>query len=309
MSPEGCAVPIWQNGTHKAYSEVPRPSKFSDLRPICLTPIIARVFEQIVFDSFVSERYHSTLSNDQFGFRKGSSTTCALIKLLNDVYYCRSENDYVRIITLDLSKAFDSVSHRAIIDGLHKSHYNPFLINWYNSFLSGRVHSTLINDQLSRGLTTSQCVPQGTVNGPPLFNSGTNDISVTTDIHERRCRLTKFADNFTPVVGGRIGEHDYASDVIKALEVQFNSKNLTLNDGETKEVLLLSKKGQHPRTIPGVERVTWRKILGVIFCRSRSTLSGKNSVFIQFHFQYRYRSWIKCQPVNFLDFLLDCSVL
>ena len=132
----------------------------------------------------------SELSNDQFGFRKGSSTTCALIKLLNDVYYIRSENDYVRIITLDLSKAFDSISHRAIIDGLHKSHYNPFLINWYNSFLSGRVHSTLVNDQLSRELTTSQGVPQGTVNGPPLFNSGTNDISVTTDNPERRCRLT-----------------------------------------------------------------------------------------------------------------------
>ena len=250
----------------KPIPKCPRPSKFSDVRPICLTPIIARVFERIVFDSFVSERYHSTLSNDQFGFRKGFSTTCALAKLLNDVYYIRSENDYVRIITLDLSKAFDSISHCAVIDGLHKSHYNPFLINWYNSFLSGCVHSNLVNDQLSRELTTSQGVPQGTVNGPPLFNSGTNDISVTTDIPEKRCRLTNFADDFTPVVGGRIGEHDYASDVINALEVQFNSKNLTLNDGKTKEVLSSFKKGgQQPTTIPGVERVTSRKILGVIF--------------------------------------------
>ena len=255
----------WKIGCIKPIPKCPRPSKFSDLRPICLTPIIARVFERIVFDSFVSERYHSTLSNNQFGFRKGSSITCALIKLLNDVYYIRSENDYVRIITLDLSKAFDSISHRAIIDGLRKSHYNPFLINWFNSFLSRRVYSTLVNDQLSRELTTSQGVPQGTVNGPPLFNSGTSDISVTTDIPERRCRLTKFADDFTPVVGGRIGEHYYASDVINALEVQFNSKNLTLNDGKTKEVLLSFKKGQQPRTIPGVERVMSRQKLGVIF--------------------------------------------
>ena len=71
------------------------PSEFSDLRPICLTPFTSRVFERVVFDSFVSKRYHSTLSNDKLGFRKGSSTTCALIKLLNDVYYLRSENDYV----------------------------------------------------------------------------------------------------------------------------------------------------------------------------------------------------------------------
>ena len=207
----------------------PRPSDFSTLRPIFLTPILARVFERIVFDSFLSKRYHSTLSDNQFGFRNGSSTTCARIKLLNDVNYLRSENYYIRLITLDLSKAFDSISHRGIIDGLHKSHYNLFLLTWYNSFLSGRVHSTFVIEQLSRVLTTSQGVPHGTVNGPPLFNSGTNDISVTTDIPERRCRLTNFADDFSPVVGGYIGEHDYASDVIDVLEVHFNSKNLTLN--------------------------------------------------------------------------------
>ena len=103
--------------------------------------------------------------------------------------YLRSENDYIRLITLDVSKAFDSISHRAFIDGFHKIHYNFFLLAWYNSFLSGRIQSTFVNEQLSRELTTSQGAPQGTVNGPQLFNSGTNDISVTTDIPERRCRL------------------------------------------------------------------------------------------------------------------------
>ena len=45
---------------------------------------------------------------------------------------------------------------------------------------------------------------------------------------------------------------------------------MTLNDGKTKEVLLSFKKGQQPRTIPGVERVTSRKILGVIFDKNLS---------------------------------------
>ena len=105
------------------------------------------------------------------------------------------------------------------------SHYTPFLLIWYNSFFCGRVHSSLVNDQLSRELTLSQGVPQGTVNGPPFFNRDTNDISVTTDIPERRCRLTKFADDFTPVVGGRIGENECSSDVINALEVQYNAES------------------------------------------------------------------------------------
>ena len=116
----------WKLGCIKHIPKCPLPSEISDLLPICLTPIIARVFERIVFDSFVSKRYHSTLSDDQFGFRKGSSTTCALIKLLNDVYYLRLEKDYVRLITLDLSKAFDSISHRAIIYGFHKLIITPF---------------------------------------------------------------------------------------------------------------------------------------------------------------------------------------
>ena len=87
-------------------------------------------------------------------------------------------------------------------------------MNWYNSFFSGRIHSTFVNDQLSWELTISQGDPQGTVNRPSLFNSGTNDVSVASDIPERCCRLSKFADDLTPVVGGRIGEHESAREFI-----------------------------------------------------------------------------------------------
>lgn len=255
----------WKIGCIKPIPKCPRPAEFTDLRPISLTPVIARLFERVVFDSFLSDAYHATLPNDQFGFRKGSSTTCALIKLLNDIHHLRRTNEYVRLFTLDMSKAFDTISHRAIINSLNgiQPPISPFLLNWYNSFLSSRVHFTLINGHASGKLTMTQGVPQGTIHGPPLFNGATAGISLPVGVSH--CRLTKYADDYTPVIGGHIGTNDCADDVISCLEDQFQSRNLLLNHMKTKELLFCASRDHIPPTVQGIERVSDRKILGVIF--------------------------------------------
>ena len=56
------------------------PSDCSQLRPISLTNIIMRLFENIVFQEEIEEHSKSIISNDQFAYKKGSNTTTALIK-------------------------------------------------------------------------------------------------------------------------------------------------------------------------------------------------------------------------------------
>jgi len=59
--------------------------------------------------------YSFLLQNDilykyQFGFRKGFSTSEALIELLDTIYFRRDNHDFLIGMFYDLQKAFDTVS-------------------------------------------------------------------------------------------------------------------------------------------------------------------------------------------------------
>jgi len=65
-------------------------------------------------ESFVIQHFWHLLfflTHEQYAFRSTSSTTAALISLLQVVTDLLSNNLYVAIIALDFSKAFDIVRH------------------------------------------------------------------------------------------------------------------------------------------------------------------------------------------------------
>ena len=152
------------------------------LRPISVTPILARIFERLVYDQFVSNSYNLWLNKNQFGFRNKSSTSCALIKLMD---YCKSLEkqgcDYIRIFSLDLSKAFGRVPHHLIISQLSKvvPSVNPYIVNLIRSFLMHWKQFVVYDNQRSSTSSTNSGVPQGTVMGPPCFNLSYDDCQVT----------------------------------------------------------------------------------------------------------------------------------
>ena len=54
------------------------------------------------------------LFHDQFAFRPTGSTTAAVIYLLQVLTELLQSNDYVHVIALDFSKAFDKVRHHSL---------------------------------------------------------------------------------------------------------------------------------------------------------------------------------------------------
>jgi len=98
------------------------PLTCSDYRPISITPILARLMEKSIVKDYLYPTFmhpdYSYLFQDQFAFRPTGSTTAALIYLLHTLTELLQTHDYVHVIALDFSKAFDSVRHHSLVSKL-----------------------------------------------------------------------------------------------------------------------------------------------------------------------------------------------
>jgi len=74
------------------------------------------------------------------------STTAALIYLLHTLIELLQNHDYVYVIALDFSKAFDTVkSHFTLVSKLANFTLQDYLHNWIAHNLSCRQHQTKVN--------------------------------------------------------------------------------------------------------------------------------------------------------------------
>ena len=102
-------IPIFKNG---------EKTSFNNYRPISILPVFSKILEKIVAKKLLSFLESSEqLYQHQYGFRPNHCTTHPIIHLLNQV---AMENDKpsknLTITTLlDLSKAFDTISHDILL--------------------------------------------------------------------------------------------------------------------------------------------------------------------------------------------------
>lgn len=104
---------------------VPKPGKskrdLGGYRPISLLPIMGKIFERCLLghiSAFLNK--NCSIIEEQFGFRSGHFTINQLVRVAQMVTHEVNVNRYAAMALLDLSKAFDSVWHRALLYKLIK---------------------------------------------------------------------------------------------------------------------------------------------------------------------------------------------
>ena len=119
------------------------------------------------------------------------STITQLIEVYDQLSKAVSQGKEVRIVFLDISKAFDRVWHKGLIYKLRKVGINGPLLKWLENYLTDRQQRSLVNGQFSSLADILAGVPQGSVLGPLLFLIFINDIMQVI----KHCEIRLFADD------------------------------------------------------------------------------------------------------------------
>ena len=164
----------WKIARVSPVPKIDNPVSKDQLRPISVLPVLSKVFEKLVAIQMTNHADHAHLLHDCISaFRKGHSTTTALMGIRDDIRYAMKRK-------ADFSKAFDTISFSATIVKFYKLGFSKPFLKWLLSYLSGRSQFVQIDDRKSSYQSSQYGVPQGSILGPMIFNLYVSDLQEVT---------------------------------------------------------------------------------------------------------------------------------
>lgn len=231
-------VPIYKKGNKHL------PENY---RPISILPIFSKIFEAIMHKQLYSyfEHFH-LISDSQFGFRTGKSTTAAVMQIINHTLTAFDNRESVALSLLDLSKAFDCVPFNSVMIKLKHYGVSDKSCQIISSYLMNRKQYVAVKGTTSSVRSVTIGVPQGSVLGPFFFSVIINDLPINLSTN-----AIIYADDTT-----LLARNNNIVDLNAAIQLAeteaknwFSSNKLHCNSDKTQNILLSLSSNQDPHSV------------------------------------------------------------
>ena len=168
----------WVNEQQTPIPKSYPPSSIDDIRNISCTPFFSKQYESFLSD-WLLPIVNPFLDPGQCGGLKNSSITHYLIKLLHYIHFNldKPEPHAVLLACVDMSKAFNRMSHQKVIEDLFDMKVPGWLLLILISYLTDRKMNMKFRGILSALRSLPGSSPQGTVLGVILFIIYFNGLS------------------------------------------------------------------------------------------------------------------------------------
>ncbi|KAF2349563.1 Reverse transcriptase domain [Trinorchestia longiramus] len=142
------------------------------------------------------------------------------------------------LLLLDLSKAFDGVEHKRL---LQKISNLGIATQWFQSYLANRSHAVQLENTISSPIQNDFGVPQGSILGPRLFSIFINDFPSMSS----NTRISMYADDVQIAMTGAETKlsltKSNAEILLKYVKSWYDQNGLKLNASKTQCIIFGSK--------------------------------------------------------------------
>ena len=130
--------------------KVVNSTSMNELWPILILLILSKVSEKAVGIQMMSFAERASLFHEGLSsFRKGHSTTTALLGMRDDIRKAMDKGEVTLMVMADFSKAFDTICFRTTLLNLHKLGFTKPSLKWLLCYLCNCRQFVQIDDKSS----------------------------------------------------------------------------------------------------------------------------------------------------------------